>query len=864
MKLCFLLMVVCTSASISTFAGDVLGGYAGFLEIPDADLLFQPCLKPNHWTTRYAMEDTFTAAATNGHSYYFRSSGAPGDVPCMKGTASFSQLDDGGVKAVWEAVSTSSRPDDRFEVCVDLRLPRYEGAIFSCGGESARISDDAPFKKPQTWNTRNCRLTDARGVEVVSLEFPEPVDVVLVKERDWGLVRYRLSLCLKPDGVKHSLCMNVRAAKRLFFREEGPVRLEAGKDWIPFKAALDMKAGSALDFSAMRGTDAPAGRHGYLVSRNGHFEFEKRPGVPVRFYGVNICCDANVPSIEKGRQFASMIRKMGYNALRIHHHEKSIVRYRNGNSTVELDPVAMRRFDALMAACIENGIYLTTDLFITRGPIAFRDIGLDRDGIASLNEYKFLVQVHEGAYSNFIAFARNFLGHVNEYTGRSYAQEPALSLISLVNEGNMAGVNWSSRKLGLLKDYCKEEMAECERRFARRVTRFLREEMKCRALLTNMNNYFWTDDPSGERVRAEEFDYADDHFYVDHPRFLGQDWRLPSTCPNTNPLKGRSLGVQRPATTRIHGMPFTISEYNFSGPGMFRGVGGILTGALGAKQDWDGLFRFAWSHWAQGMTTPMKLGSFDMTGDPLGLAAERASICLFLRGDLRPAALQGTFVLPPEKLDTRKVPGSIGPYWDLDWAAWGIRMGMTVADKAPKGMKTIAVYPNQPSVEMKSWLRTLSHDGVKIDPVRGSFTIDTPCTVGGFAEEGLVEAAGFKALISGSAATVWASSLDGRPLAETSRILVTHLTDIQNSGCQYADAGRRILLDRGDLPHLMRRGRVDLSLCLVDGNWRVYALASDGTRVRVVESSYSGGRLSFVADIAAIDTEATCLYEIVR
>ena len=105
MKLCSLLMVVCTSASISTFAGDVLGGYAGFLEIPDADLLFQPCLKPNHWTTRYAMEDSFTAAATNGHSYYFRSSGAPGDVPCMKGTASFSQLDDGGVKAVWEIVN---------------------------------------------------------------------------------------------------------------------------------------------------------------------------------------------------------------------------------------------------------------------------------------------------------------------------------------------------------------------------------------------------------------------------------------------------------------------------------------------------------------------------------------------------------------------------------------------------------------------------------------------------------------------------------------------------------------------------------------------------------------------------------------
>jgi hypothetical protein len=428
----------------------------------------------------------------------------------------------------------------------------------------------------------------------------------------------------------------------------------------------------------------------------------------------------------------------------------------------------------------------------------------------------------------------------------------------------MAGVNWSSRHLGLLKDYCKEEMAEYERRFARRVTRFLREEMKCRALLTNMNNYFWTDDPSGEKVRAEEFDYADDHFYVDHPRFLGQDWRLPSTCPNTNPLKGRSLGVQRPATTRLHGLPFTISEYNFSGPGMFRGVGGILTGALGARQGWDGLFRFAWSHWAEGLTAPARLGSFDMTGDPLGLAAERASICLFLRGDLCPASQQGAFVLPPEKLDTRRVKGSIGPYWDLDWAAWGIRMGMTVADHAPKGMKTLAVYPEQPSADMKAWLKALPHDGVKIDPVRGAFTIDTPRTMGGFAETGRLETAGFAADITGSPATIWASSLDGRPLAETARVLVTHLTDVQNTGSLYADTGRRILLERGELPHLMRAGRAEVTLTLAEGDWHVYALRPDGTRVRRVASRFSDGKLFFAADVAAVDTEATYLYEIVR
>jgi hypothetical protein len=95
-------------------------------------------------------------------------------------------------------------------------------------------------------------------------------------------------------------------------------------------------------------------------------------------------------------------------------------------------------------------------------------------------------------------------------------------------------------------------------------------------------------------------------------------------------------------------------------------------------------------------------------------------------------------------------------------------------------------------------------------------------------------------------------------------VLVTHLTDVQNTGSVYADAGRRILLERGELPHLMRAGRAEVTLSLAEGDWRVYALRPDGTRVRRVASRFSDGKLFFAADVAAVDTEATYLYEIVR
>ena len=128
----------------------------------------------------------------------------------------------------------------------------------------------------------------------------------------------------------------------------------------------------------------------------------------------------------------------------------------------------------MVAACIKHGVYMTTDLYVSRR-VAYRDMGIDKPGFASMREFKTLVETHEGAFSNFLNYAKNFLSHVNPHTGRRYADEPAMPLYSLVNEGN------SRKELTLAN----------ERDFARRMTRWVRDEMKSRILLTNMNK--WTD-----------------------------------------------------------------------------------------------------------------------------------------------------------------------------------------------------------------------------------------------------------------------------------------------------------------------------------------------------------------------------------
>ena len=138
-------------------------------------------------------------------------------------------------------------------------------------------------------------------------------------------------------------------------------------------------------------------------------------------------------------------------------------------------------------------------------------------------------------------------------------------------------------------------------------------------------------------MARKEFDYIDDHFYIDHPQFIERSWALPSRCDNTSPVLKGTPGGGHVAFTRLLDKPFAITEYNFSGPGRFRGVGGIMTGCLAALQDWGGVWRFAYSHGNWNMFNPSGAGYFDLASDPLNQCAERAILCLYLRGDMAPA-----------------------------------------------------------------------------------------------------------------------------------------------------------------------------------------------------------------------------------
>lgn len=846
-------------------------------------------------------------------------------------------------------------------VSVEFSIPTLAGGRWTADQRSGTFPKD--FGEVQLFSgaVRKLALELPAGGNL-QWSFPEPTSVLVQDNRQWGpSFSVRIFRSAKPEqpfakDVPVTIGFSLTASDGVSVEHDMPVTIVAGKEWIPLPVELDIVPGSALDFSTLGLQDASAGKHGWLkADKDGAFFFERRPGRPVRFYGVNLCFSAHYITHEQSDRLAERLVRLGYNAVRLHHYEGELTEPQQGRTA--LNPQKLDQLDYLVAACIRRGIYVTTDLFVSR-PVDVPQFLPDSESSRgdAMNRFKVLAALHPGAYENWKTFARNLLGHVNPYTKRAYKDEPGLAWLALINEGNLGNyVNlakdipeyraaWNRwlveryrDRAGLAaawKSSLKADedpaqgtvtldgsvhsqdlrgrdlvlfLAHVEKDFLVRATGFLRQELGARALVTNMNG--WTNHATSQRVR-QAMDYVDDHFYVDHPRFLEQPWRLPSRCPNTSPVAEGATGGRHLAFTRLSDKPFTVTEYNYSAPGRYRGVGGILTGALGAIQGWDGIWRFTYSHSRDNLFQPGRLGYFDMATDPLGQAAERASVCLFLRGDLQAAPHSVTIAMTED--DFRRPPAqipSLAPRWH--WVAWLTRVGTRVVDDPtrplpydpydvvlPLGWATpsgkfagssAAPVGDPYQIAPEKLMELLRQRGVlsasnptkpdanvfqcetgeiTIDGPRDRLTLDTPRTAGGFAPAGdsIRTAHGVQIAVQDSDATVWVSSLDDQPITASRRLLVTHLTDLQNTDIRYAERARQTLLDWGRLPHLVRTGRAEVCLQLRDpGAYRVWALATSGKRLAEVPVRTTVGELSFTADVAGFGEHGAVLcYEIAR
>lgn len=197
----------------------------------------------------------------------------------------------------------------------------------------------------------------------------------------------------------------------------------------------------ALDFSYL--LDAPAGTHGFVKVKDGHFYFED--GLRARFLGFNIATRSNTPDHKMAEMMAERFASLGVNIIRLHAADAPIsdvprswascrkaplLDYDKGSSRF-FHPEGLDRFDYLVAKLKEKGIYLHIDLIVARE-------FLIADGLEHGTKVPSCTKCYPMYNDKLLElqkeYAKELLTHVNPYTKLALIDDPAVVTVQINNE----------------------------------------------------------------------------------------------------------------------------------------------------------------------------------------------------------------------------------------------------------------------------------------------------------------------------------------------------------------------------------------------------------------------------------------------
>ena len=846
----------------------------------DADSLFsiRPSLFEPGWANR--------AAAFDNAANALRIVAANGNVVTVVPTVTAT----GKIVTVSAAFTADKdTPVNSLQLSASLPITAYVGgaAVFTgADGKPQTFTIPAVVGANRITEGANGSLALAKkdGTGAVTFNVVGDSTVLIQDNRVFGSTELevrvgRLSPHTLKAGVTETITFTMTLPGAASAAPDAPLVLQAGTDWIPLApASLDIAAGSALDFSAFL-ADAPAGKYGRMIATPaGHFAFVNRAR-PQRFYGTNLCFSANYLDHAQADRLADRLMRLGYNAVRIHHYESELVDS-SAPDSLTLRSDSFDKLDYLVAALKKRGIYLTTDLFVSR-PVKPAEMGLEAG--ATADDFKDAILVSPPAMANWKAFSKEFLAHVNPYTKLAYKDEPALAWISVVNEPGLSRRRLAAMK-GRPRDLYEAEwktwyaqhyakgtpapalpanaddpaaarlldafVAFIHQRGYDEMSGFLRREVVTKALLTYLNNS--PQDLPFAAVR-QSLDYVDNHFYWDHPNFLGNPWQLPSTgwSGNGSAAAAGGAGPDGIALTRLYGKPFAVTEWDYVAPNRYRAEGSLIMGAVSSVQDWDAIWHFAYAHSREAASNPVPDDYFNVAEDPLRQASERTGILLFLRGDAGVGRATTSSDVPPRLLQSLT---------DMTASGYAFVRSDVLSGRVGTNLSGAHV----PQVREQSEPRTLGQQ-ITLNADAGQFAVATDNTVALTLNDGTDwQRSGVSVRADGARAMVAVSSLDGLPIATSKHLLVTHLTDLQNTGERFASPERRVIEDWGHLPYLVRTGTAEVSLMRSDGRAaKAWRLDTTGVRAAALPVHVDKRGATVALSTRAPDGSATLYYEVV-
>jgi len=279
------------------------------------------------------------------------------------------------------------------------------------------------------------------GGEATRFTFDPP----LYFHRDYSEARFWLeSGRMVPAGQTYTQRITMELPRAAAFEPDN--RWVDTSHWFELKVDNDFASPSVIAMA--RWQDKPAGKHGFLQTVGDHFEFED--GTPAKFWGVNLI--NHLVDEDLFDRWAGGLSKYGVNLVRMvafgrpnYNTWAHYIKLQDVNDGLKLDPESIRLFDYGFARMKENGIYVGFSPFYGWYPTP-----TDKERLINHDELMVILRKAFPCQGSFygvtciapdvqdlqIQFHVNLLNHVNPYTGKQYADDPALAYVELQNEEN--------------------------------------------------------------------------------------------------------------------------------------------------------------------------------------------------------------------------------------------------------------------------------------------------------------------------------------------------------------------------------------------------------------------------------------------
>ncbi|MGF1638306.1 MAG: hypothetical protein ACFCUU_14610 [Cyclobacteriaceae bacterium] len=250
-------------------------------------------------------------------------------------------------------------------------------------------------------------------------------------------------------------------------RCESQVQLSETNTWYVFEPENNHTVPSLIGLEDWN--NEPAGKHGIIEDREDKLYYNDKE---IKIWGINNCYGACTPDKEMAEKRAAFYRKFGINGMRLHKYaDRPRMGIQSEESFTEFNPEALDRMDYYVHTLAENGIYtkLSPSFGVKFGPGDVHRIPFHQElGDVFAEDNKRiranygLVYMSKELQDMQIEQTLKILNHTNPYTGKRYADDPAIFCVEMFNEDAVLwfGGNWSLQRVPTIMKRMGEQFSQ--------------------------------------------------------------------------------------------------------------------------------------------------------------------------------------------------------------------------------------------------------------------------------------------------------------------------------------------------------------------------------------------------------------------